>query len=1366
MGKIMPTQTYRLDIQVDANRAESALASIEKRMGVIEKATGSAGQGVDRFNGNVNDAARSLDKFVSGSKPVQQNLAKLKNNIDETASASKRLDNSLKGLSPTLGSIATQMAGVFTIGTAISKMDAFTGLQNRLKLVTKSTDELNQAMQATFKIAQNTGSDWDSAVLVFQKFSENAEKLNLNLSQTAKLTDTVSKAVAISGSSAEGAAAALTQFGQGLGSGVLRGDEFNSVNENANGIIKALAYGLGVTSGELRTMANEGKLTGDVLAEALDKAKPYIDEMFSKTDFTIGQSMQMLSNSMTQFVGEAGKASGAASALSSVIQLLANNFNAVANTTMVAGIGYATYAITQKTQSVYASITALLAERAANAQKAQSELAAAQSEVVTTQAKLAKVQASYKSVAALRGEAMAQAQLTAATNAATRAQINLGNATKAVAATASGMRGVMAGLAGVMGGPMGLALMVSGVAASYMLLKDNTQKADAVLETNKKTVAELAEEYQKLNENQKQLARDQITKDIKEKTQAYKDQINELTILTARIANNSGATAEQKAEIFASMQAFRDKTISAEELAVKIRGMGVASEDFAMKLTEQAHKTQKAKDDLDHAESIGRAYENTAYNASDASSGLASQMDNVAGAASNAADKMAGLTQEAKKYLDTISQTAFTDRMTLEMMKKGYSAKVSRDFARFYVANGYKDITPDIAKAILDGAQAHQNLEKHVKSTKPKSSGGSGGNRSRSSGRSGGSGNSKKSKSISSNDMQTMVYKAWISAGLSEKQALAMTAEVGRENDYAIKYLFGGHTDKSNKKANLGMLSWQGSRRDELIKYLKQVGAYKNGRIEQSQEALNAQARFAIKEIIETPAYQKTKDLFLSNPNVDYKTAYEVLGDNFIRWDRSGGAVLGVSGAQKHAQKRDEYYEQISAKVGGDIIVQDFQELVEKQADLAKKQAEARERIEYELLDAQAKAKVDHEKRVKELMEAGFEPEVAAAYEEILVNRFNLNAAYQDKQLAYDLYSFRLGAKERLDAERDLALEKIKIDADLTDKQKEYHKQAVLDKYDFDVKKFNDAQVKKVKDLEKMVGGIGRGGHADAMTDMLNQRNMSSLNYGKWQINRQMVARENQQLAIYQNVVDSINAIDEVGEYVITNALERHRLLQEAETAHLSEMKAIRERAAEEMRQHEEDNLNATLKRYSATFGALAGLVRSYQGEQSSTYRALFAASKAFAIAEASQNVYKSASDAFAKEPGTVWNKLKASAIAAAKSSSFIPLIQAVTPKGFKSGGYTGNIGVNSIAGVVHGQEYVMNAKATKRIGVNNLERLSNGEGIGGNTTINVNVTVNSDGSNVQADNQIGKRFGEAIKAAVQKELHKERRQGGLLYGA
>lgn len=71
-------------------------------------------------------------------------------------------------------------------------------------------------------------------------------------------------------------------------------------------------------------------------------------------------------------------------------------------------------------------------------------------------------------------------------------------------------------------------------------------------------------------------------------------------------------------------------------------------------------------------------------------------------------------------------------------------------------------------------------------------------------------------------DYQMMVYQAFRNAGLSDNQSRALTAEVGRENEYATRYLFGGHIDASNKKQNLGMISWQGERRDELLKYLNQ----------------------------------------------------------------------------------------------------------------------------------------------------------------------------------------------------------------------------------------------------------------------------------------------------------------------------------------------------------------------------------------------------------------------------------------------------------------------------------------------------------------------------------------------------------------
>ena len=87
-------------------------------------------------------------------------------------------------------------------------------MQNRLKLVTHSQTELNRAMSDTFSIAQKSYATWDSVVQVYQRFSDNAKRLNIDMAKMAQLTETVSKAVAISGASTQAAEAALTQFGQ------------------------------------------------------------------------------------------------------------------------------------------------------------------------------------------------------------------------------------------------------------------------------------------------------------------------------------------------------------------------------------------------------------------------------------------------------------------------------------------------------------------------------------------------------------------------------------------------------------------------------------------------------------------------------------------------------------------------------------------------------------------------------------------------------------------------------------------------------------------------------------------------------------------------------------------------------------------------------------------------------------------------------------------------------------------------------------------------------------------------------------------------------------------------------------------------
>lgn len=202
------------------------------------------------------------------------------------------------------------------------------------------------------------------------------------------------------------------------------------------------------------------------------------------------------------------------------------------------------------------------------------------------------------------------------------------------------------------------------------------------------------------------------------------------------------------------------------------------------------------------------------------------------------------------------------------------------------------------------------------------------------SGNAGANGASAANLSEKQNKNQMMVYESFRNAGLSDAQARAMTAEVGRENGYQDKYLFGGHSDPANNEYNLGMFSWQKERGKKLYKHLNSKGMVKNGKIIQSQEALNEQAKFAVNEINTDPSYSRTKKEFLNNPNVSYGKANEVLGNNYIRWRYTDPKYA------KHHQYRDQYKALIDKQlkpIEDTTIIDEAKSKVAKKASNAKK---------------------------------------------------------------------------------------------------------------------------------------------------------------------------------------------------------------------------------------------------------------------------------------------------------------------------------------------------------------------------------------------------------------------------------------------
>jgi len=249
------------------------------------------------------------------------------------------LQGAINGAKAAVASFLAVYAGIQALSGVVRLADEYQGLTDRLRLATGSSSEFAAAQQGVFAVAQQTGTALSAVGGLYVSLANSTRELNLSQSQLQTITQAVSQSFVISGASAAQTDAAIRQLGQGFASGVLRGDEFNSMMENAPALAAALAASLGVTTGQLRAMAAEGQLTSDVLATGLLNQAPQIAEQFAQMGTTVGQAFTRLSNSVLQFVGEAAQSTGAASALAAAITTVANYLPAFAAglTTVAAG---------------------------------------------------------------------------------------------------------------------------------------------------------------------------------------------------------------------------------------------------------------------------------------------------------------------------------------------------------------------------------------------------------------------------------------------------------------------------------------------------------------------------------------------------------------------------------------------------------------------------------------------------------------------------------------------------------------------------------------------------------------------------------------------------------------------------------------------------------------------------------------------------------------------------------------------------------------------------------------------------------------------------------------------------------------------
>ena len=250
-------------------------------------------------------------------------VSKARAELDKLPGSASKAETSASRMGATFARVGGILATAVSVREIARASEQYTNITNRLRLVTGSAEELARAQQDLFRIAQNSRQPLSETAELYQRIATNQDALGLSGAGVARITETISKSLAVSGTSAASAAGALTQLGQAFASGQLRGEELNSVLENAPALASALADGMGVTVGQLRALGAEGKITAQTVVDALLKQTDAMDEAFSTMAPTVSGAVTAVGNSFTQLIGRMDETGGASEIAADQIMHLA-----------------------------------------------------------------------------------------------------------------------------------------------------------------------------------------------------------------------------------------------------------------------------------------------------------------------------------------------------------------------------------------------------------------------------------------------------------------------------------------------------------------------------------------------------------------------------------------------------------------------------------------------------------------------------------------------------------------------------------------------------------------------------------------------------------------------------------------------------------------------------------------------------------------------------------------------------------------------------------------------------------------------------------------------------------------------------------
>lgn len=619
---------------------------------------------------------------------LRADIARLQRDMDD---ARRVVGDAIAGMARAADAAKSALAGIAG-GIGLSKIvelsDEYAKLTAQLRLATDGARAYSQAYADVKRIASSAQSDLSATASLYASLSRATKELGVSQKGIADITEAVSLAFQVSGAGAQESAGAILQLSQAFAAGALRGDEFNSVNEAAPRLMQAIADSIGKPVGALRDMAAQGKLTSELIANTLPRALDQLRSEASQVE-TISDAFTVLKNNVLEFTGVQAQASGAVTAATGTINLLANNLSLVGGaiaTVIAVKLGNWLANTAEQAISTVRANTALRASTLAAAQA--DALATTQASLLANErlaeARAATLAASGATQIALATNALIPAQARATAAAAAQEVSMLGLAAAQRTATI-GSRALSAALS-LTGGPLGLLVTGLGVAATawgWYQSKQAEANAAAAADTKKSAyeiMGDLDKQIEKLKlraELAKQGASGQNLAaqggESADMAAEYLVKINELkakgAALTASeqidLINYQGLYGGivQKAQTLATVKADAAANDSEALLSIRQRLTGVNQQylDDLNKLQVALEKggiTQAS-----YVEAVSKLAKDT-YEASAAGKQYAQGLDAQAAAIQRAADAQGLRNQREQEHIQFLKNSAQADDET------------------------------------------------------------------------------------------------------------------------------------------------------------------------------------------------------------------------------------------------------------------------------------------------------------------------------------------------------------------------------------------------------------------------------------------------------------------------------------------------------------------------------------------------------------------------------------------------------------------------------------------------------------------------------------------------------------------------------